>query len=565
MYELCTKFIIFAENSRDFQRVTMEKFRLLLLIAILSLFSSCNKVETERKGWGVHYNGTPIHISTLLPDLNGDNISSEGGVYSIVIPFPDLRYSYTPERIWLEPQDTTFTAPMEGFTPSSAFDAPVSVPFHSSNNLSFHGLHKGEDVETVAYGNVSGTLTLRIRYPESLPFDKIRLAANAQFKLPPFIRVSIETCPDVRMHADSGGSYISTTKEIEIPRDGYDFTFECVSLSAIDLTGQNLPPLSGGFTSQGTVILSPDDLTDSKNAEWEPSLIISLSTSTVEFTRVGVSMKTTPDDGSVSIYVPFPTLSEQELNSFLLAQVETHVTANDHAFYFSGVFSTKKGANTMETQQCYFPDHSVDFFFSQALGGVDYTSHFNLTEYTKVSLEGLNDLVKTAPDSIGYCLKMTSPLESYQPGHEYFYDISTKIYVPLLFAGTYWGKTIRTESITISDKDLKDAYPGTDVIITGWVMNRQPFELKAVPVILDSDGISHRFEEEAITVEGSRYFTDGPSGRKVFTIRWTAEETNRPISIYLEMTLGTGSYEIMAPDQDIVYGINTISKEVEIK
>lgn len=125
-----------------------------------------------------------------------------------------------------------------GFHPLSAFDAPVSVPFHSSNNLSFHGLHKGEDVETVAYGNVSGTLTLRIRYPESLPFDKIRLAANAQFKLPPFLTVSIETCPDVRMHADSGGSYISTTKEIEIPRDGYDFTFECVSLSAIDLTGQ---------------------------------------------------------------------------------------------------------------------------------------------------------------------------------------------------------------------------------------------------------------------------------------------------------------------------------------
>ena len=554
-------------RCRDYQRVTMEKVRLLLLIAILSLLSSCNKekVETKRIGWGVHYNGTPIHISSLLPDLEGDNISSEGGVYSIVIPFPDLRYSYTPERIWLEPQDTTFTAQMEGFTSSSAFNAPVSVPFHSSDNLSFHGLHKGDDVETVAYGSVSGTLTMRIRYPESLPFDKIRLAANAQFKLPPFIRVSIETCPEVRMHADSGGSYIITTEEIEIPRDGYDFNFECVSLSATDLTGQSLPPLSGCFTSQGTVILSPDDLTDSKNAEWEPSLIISLSTSTVEFTKVSVSMKTPLDDRFISINVPFPTLSEQKLNNFNLAQVETHVTTNDHAFYFSGLFSTKKGANTMETQQYDFAAYSVNYFFSQALGGVEYTSHFNLSEYTKVSLDGLNDLVKTAPDSIGYCLKMTSPLESYQPGHEYFYDISTTIYVPLMFAGTNWGKTIRTESITIPANDLKNAYPGTDIIITGWVMNRQPFELKAVPVILDSDGISHRFEEEAITAEGSRFFTDGPSGREVFTIRWTAEETNRPISLYLEMTLGTGSFEIIAPDQDIVYGINTISKEVEIK
>ena len=95
-------------------------------------------------------------------------------------------------------------------------------------------------------------------------------------------------------------------------------------------------------------------------------------------------------------------------------------------------------------------------------------------------------------------------------------------------------------------------------------MNRQAFELKAVPVVLDADGVSHRFEDSAVVAEGSRYFTSS-SGQKEFTIILPAEETNRPISIYLEMTLGTGSYEILAPGQDILYGIKSISKEVEIK
>ena len=119
----------------------MGKVKLLLVITILSLLTSCGKekVETERKGWGVHYDGTPIHITSLLPDLKGQNVTSEGGVYSLVIPFPDHRYSYTPSRIWLEPQDTTFTAQVDDFTSTPPFDDPISVHFHSRGNLSFNG------------------------------------------------------------------------------------------------------------------------------------------------------------------------------------------------------------------------------------------------------------------------------------------------------------------------------------------------------------------------------------------------------------------------------------------
>lgn len=537
----------------------MERFKLklTLLIAILSLLASCikEKVETERIGWGVHYKGSPIHISSLLPDLEGNHVSSDGGVYSIVIPFPNLRYSYTPERIWLEPQDTSFSAQMAIFPSFSTF-SPVSVPFHTSGNLSFRGLHKGEDID-LGYGAVSGTLTLHISYPESLPFDKIRLAANTHFKLPPFISVNNETCPEVRIYGDSGGANIVTTKEIVIPRTGYDFTFECTHLSLM-----SLPPLSGRFTCNGTIILSPEDMANPNNVEWEPSLKISLSTSTLEFTEVSGVIKKPLDNEFLSVKVPFPALSEQKLNYFNLAQVKTRVVTN--GIYSSSIFCAQTGANIMETEPFFFASVSMDYFFSQALGGVEYSSHFDLSEYNRVSLEGLNDLVKSAPDSIGYSLQITEFPGYFKPGQEYYSDISTSFYIPLMFAGTYWGKTIQTKSITIPAKDLKEAYPGTAIMITGWVMNRQPFELKAVPVILDADGVSHRFVDDAITVEGSRFFTS-TNGQKDFYIRWPAETTSRPISIYLEMTLGTGSFEIMAPDQDIVYGIKMISKEVEIK
>ena len=544
----------------------MARIEFLLGIAILSLLPSCGKgkVDTEVKGWKVFYDGTPIPITSLLPDLKGQNITSEGGVYSLVIPFPDHRYSYTPSRIWLEPQDTTFTAQVDGFTSTPPFDNPISVHFHSRGNLSFHGLHQGDDIETLGYGSVSGTLTLHISYPESLPFDKIRLAANSQFSLPPFIHVENENCPDVVIHGDSGGSSIRTTKEIDIPRNGYDFTLECTNLSATDMTGLHLPPMSGNFTSGGTVILSPEDLTDPNDVGWVPSLNISLSTSIIEFTRVSAALNRPFEDEFVSVKVPFPKLSEEKLNNFSLAQAKTQVKTDDPSLRFTGKFSAQTGAEIMETDPFYFSDYPITYFFSQPLGSVEYTSHFDLSGYKCISLNGLNDLVKTVPDSIGSRLQVTYFPDSFNPGQEYYSDFSTTVYIPLLYAGTDWGKTIRTENITIPANDLKDAVPGTNIIIVGWVMNRQPFELKAVPVILDADGVSHRFEKSAVVAEGSRYFTSA-SGQKEFTIIWTAEETNRPISIYLEMTLGTGSYEIMAPDQDILYGIKGISKEVEIK
>lgn len=91
-------------------------------------------------------------------------------------------------------------------------------------------------------------------------------------------------------------------------------------------------------------------------------------------------------------------------------------------------------------------------------------------------------------------------------------------------------------------------------------MNRQPFELKAIPVIVDADGVSHRFEEDAITVEGSRYF-ESQNGKKEFNVKWTAEKESRPIDFYLELTLGTGTYEYLTPGQDILFGVSFLRKE----
>lgn len=553
----------FCSKEVSGRNVSMGWLKLPLLIAILSLLPSCSKekIHTERIGWKVYYGGTPIPITSLLPDLEGETISTEGGLYSLAIPFPDSRYSYTPERIWIEPQDFSFSAQM-GVPPSCATSSPVSVPFHTSADLSFlHGLHKGADIETLGYGAVTGTLTVHISYPESLPCDKIRLAAGSQFILPPFIRVNTDGCPEVRRSEGSGETYITTTKEFVIPRTGYDFTFECTTASTSDLTGEHLPPLSGRFSCEGVVILSPEDLTDPNYVEWEPSLNISLSTSVIEFTSVSAVTNTPVEKGVISVNVPFPKLSEPALNRFNLAQAKARIQTN--GFYFSGNFCAKTGADKIETDPFYFSiaDIPLNYFYSQPLGSVEYTSHWNLTEYSHKSVNGLNDLVKTAPDSIGFYLQATAFPGSFHPGQEYYFDISTTVYIPLMFAGIYWGKTFRTESITIPANDLKNACPGTVIEITGWVMNRQAFDLKAVPVVVDADGVSHRFEEDAITAEGSRFFTS-PNGQKEFYIRWTAESTNRPISIYLEITLETGSYDILAPDQDIIYGIKRISKEV---
>ena len=116
----------------------------------------------------------------------------------------------------------------------------------------------------------------------------------------------------------------------------------------------------------------------------------------------------------------------------------------------------------------------------------------------------------------------------------------------------------RSPGIKLSEKDIK-APEGSIIYISGWVLNRQPFELKAVPVIVDADGVSHRFEDNAMTADGARAFIS-QNGEELFTIEWTAEKVSRPIEVYLDMTLGKSSIEAVTPGQDILYGIRTINK-----
>ncbi len=527
-----------------------------MTIAILSLLPACEKgkVDTEIVGWHVQYQGSPIPIASLLPELGGNNITSEGGCYSILIPLPDVKYSYTTERIWLEPQDTAFTAGIEDFTPPEPFDTTAEFRFHSSNNLSFHGLHMGNDVERLYYGTVTGTLTIHISYPESLPFDKITLAENSYINLPSFLMVESRNCPAETAASNS----LRITEDVVIPRSGYDFTFDCTFLS-VSSPNHISHPLSGSFKSEGTILLSPDDSWDRHDVGWVPSLEISLSTSVVEFTRVIAVLNDPPEDEVVTVRAPFPTLSEQSLNDFNLAQVKTHVTTNNDSYHFSGKFFAQKGLNYKETQTHEFHPYSHNMFFSQDLNGVDYR-YMDVSDYSGMSLNGLNDLVNAPlPDSIGFSLHVFGFQESFQPGCEYTISISNDMYIPLMFGGKDWGKTVLTDRITITAKEM-EALPGTDVYIYGWVMNRQPFELKAIPVIVDADGVSHRFEEDAITVEGSRYF-ESQNGKKEFHVKWTAEKESRPIDFYLELTLGTGTYEYLTPGQDILFGVSFLRKE----
>ena len=546
--------IFVAEKPKE---LSMIRTKAAIMIGILSLLLSCEKgkVKTESFAWHVHYQTSPIPITKILPDLEGENITSEGGCYSILIQLPDVNYSYNPGRIWLEPQDTTFTAIVEGFNSPSVFDTPAKVPFHSRDNLSFHGLHQGKDVESVGYGPVTGTLTLHISYPETLPFDKITLAANSSFNLPSFISLSSENSPGITADRHC----IKITEDVEIPRNGYDFTLECTFLSVHSVSGDTSLPLSGRFESGGAILLSPDNLADSDNMGWTPSLEISLSTSIIEFTEVAATLDYPSDNEVVSVINPFPALSEEGLYDFNLAQIKAHVTTDNLSYYFSGKYFTQKGEDYRETKPWEFSPYSKNYFFSQALDGVEYI-YFDVSDYSRYSLDGLNDLVKAPlPDSIGFSVQVTYFHTFFQPGRDYTINISNRIYIPLMFAGKNWGKTLQTDRITISAKEM-EACPGTDFYITGWVMNRQPFELKAVPVIVDADGVNHRFEEDAIIVEGSRYY-DSPNGKKEFTVIWTAEQTSRPIDVYLELTLGTSVHELLTPEQDIIFGISHLAKE----
>ncbi len=521
----------------------MRRF-LCQIIAVSFIFlTSCGKENEvpDRSIQHVSFNISPIAIEDIMPELKEMTVDQDNHCYSFFVPGSTIEYSYTPGRIWVEPLDTTFSTPPGWASNPESPDSAVYASALGSNHVIFKDVHKDDDIISVDSGFASGTMSLRVSLPESSPYDKVWLLPYSGFTVP----VGLAERNDSVIRCK--GKEIVFLKETAITREGIDLSFECSGYDA----GYNDKP----FYSNAHLICYPEDFNGGNVDGWEPTLNISFSTSVLEYSKAFAQTRFPLSDEIITTMAPFPKLKEQGLDHFNQAQVEVSYEDTDHFFDFKMEFISKTGASVRESDSLWVYCRPFHYLFCDTPDAI-----YREGLYLK-SLKGLDDVIKTpAPDSIGIRIHDIGSQGNsiISPGHTYTFRLSSEWRIPLMLTGSYWGKKLRSPSIKLSEKDIK-APEGSIIYISGWVLNRQPFELKAVPVIVDADGVSHRFEDNAMTADGARAFIS-QNGEELFTIEWTAEKVSRPIEVYLDMTLGKSSIEAVTPGQDILYGIRTINK-----
>lgn len=502
--------------------------RFLILAAAFSLICACSKEEkTERVFRNVSFESKPLFLKTLLPELEGLPCNQHN-FYYIDIKGPDLEYSYNLGRAWVEAQDTTLSLRCYYWPIIDNTEEGGTWSFNANGEYSMGRVHHSEDLSYVDWGFVSGTLTLRISLPEDYPYDEVRIEPGSDLRLPSCIGVSSD---DASLRID--GTVVSNKEEWVITRSGLTLEFNVTGVSS---------PFSGNLYMSGSAssVVCPE------------SFDIQMVFSELEFLRLAAVFKDREEE-EIAVSVPFQPLKEEVLNHFNHVKVESHYNTDDADFYFMGHFFSSFGGEIRTSKELPINRPFDNVFFDQPT----FLYQDTLRE---LRLPQLDDLIKDPfPQQLGFAMTNLSLPSFLETDKTYKVKITNEWYIPLQLKGAFWGKDCQTSEITLSEQDI-DAVPGTDIIISGWLSNRQPFNLECIPVIVFEGGKEVEFPEKKFVAPGG-YFSGYEDKR--FVVSWKAEDTPRPVKIYLKLRLLDCTISpSLASDQFITWGIELINKEI---
>ena len=534
----------------------------LTLICVFCLLPlSCEKTDsqegkqeivTEYIEEPLVWQSDSILLNTLIPELDNLPVDPYLFCYCLYVDNPKISYSHTPARAWMKAKETEFTfnsinIPVpESFSPSD--DGGVRI--WQSKDVTIPDFHAiADDYETVSRGLVEGTLTLHLSYPESIPFNKVTIGRYTSIRIPPYWRLKNVSDDKIRIETDSGGSTITLMEPVVLPKSGLDLVFDVNSFSdGFGYAQFENGNITGRLSYNGYIHVSSEDYTGGGNETVSFPLSVKISVSDLECYTVSGVLKNT-NEPEIHAYAPFPRLNDDRLNHFNKVLATIYTETDNAGYTFESRFaSSTKGA--MRYSSVYYPVNAT--IYMQERDAI-YRHELNNN-----SLGGMNSIVTfPSPDSLAITAKCIGKPEVLNPGKEAHFSLKATWTIPLVLTGSVLQETIESPGFILSKDDL-NAPAGTDIVLKGWIRNAQAFNIDITPVIKDSLGKKQVLEEYAFSVGGGGYYNYAD---QEFSITLKADKAPARKDLYLSITLGTCSYNPIAPNQCILWGIKEIGKE----
>ena len=107
-------------------------------------------------------------MEQLIPELSGLNKEPDFFGYCLVVPNPDMEFSFGIDRMWMDANQSEYSIPLPELSVPSSFVDPLEIPFSFNDSLILHNLHWPEGLEDFTSSQVSGTMTLHFALPDTL-------------------------------------------------------------------------------------------------------------------------------------------------------------------------------------------------------------------------------------------------------------------------------------------------------------------------------------------------------------------------------------------------------------
>lgn len=529
-----------------------------LIWLFFPVWTSCQKeekVELETRNRSLYMNHS-VSLNSLIPELDQMGFDPAHMCYCMFLPVPPLDYSFSIGRTWADAQEIHIPVSSNPITIPDGFPEPVTTQYTMGKSVTIGGFHWPEIVKTIDYAIVSGTLTIHISFPADFPFEKVTLVQFSRLRLPPCLGIASQDNEEWIVSTDSGGATVTNRVPRVIPRTGLDLELQVGGISQRQTQWQRAEDgtlaLTGTINGFGELMVSPEDATEGVSNVKTIPLDFHLVFSELEFISVSGVLED-PKAEEIVATVPLPVFADENLNHFTLAEVEAHFTADRSSFGFDGRFFSKGNgvSRTSETTEISYPSN---FLYLEQWDGI-YREGLNQTV-----CPGLNALVQDpVPAELGVGIRLVRLPNYFYPGQSEHFKLSCEWRVPLILTGANWGKTYKTDPFELSNL-FRDAAPGTEVSVVGWVENHQPFDLKCIPVIVDDDGKEHELDEDAIVVKGGATFLN--LEKEPFVAHWQMEENPCGHDLYLKFVFGECSSFSLTPDQYFQYGLRGIYMQV---
>ncbi len=510
----------------------------------------------------LHSAGSSISLEQLMPDLLNLNTGLGFGGYCLTIPNPDIDLSFGIDSMWIDATQREYSIPLPELSIPSSFVDPLELPFSFKDSLILQNLHWPEGLEDFVSASISGTMTIHFTFPEGLQFGRMFLHPFlSKIILPNYLLIDPYDISDQSVHWEwqNGQSVLYFSNPgVWIPREGLDISMKVrrISPDVLGIQEDGNRCLRGLFSGSGVFWLYPEDAQSDAEVLFNGSLTISVSFSDLSFDFLECNLNPDQFETEKTVKVPFPKLKDERIDHFAkpCLFVEYQMPPEGRLYYITQRFFSIKGEESFST-----PATGIPFYCPKVLFMAE-TDAIWREGIEDISYPQLKDIFCVLPDSLGACFSCTGLTRYINPGKVCNFRFSSKWYIPWSLTGTNWGMTCNSVEYPIRDL-VDDAVPGTEIIVTVWYDNQQPFSVKCTPVFVDSEGIQHELTDDAFLIEGG-YPNNERTGS--FAAHWVAGDKVKDEIFFLKLEFGECINYVIRPGLSLRLGIEKIKKTMYI-